>query len=458
VIPLDLGDTHCPNGGEEIDVGVDSDGDGVLDVSEVQQKAFVCNGGGGCGMGLEACGASCVVLASDGNNCGSCGNVCADGSVCTAGACTPVVCPAGQSVCSDACVDLGADNQNCGACGNVCTTGTTCGGGACVDVNFGNVPINTSVTKQVTITVDAGYLILSAFINEALQPPFAFDFGTCASPAGTGPGTCVVNETFAPTVAQTFTATLLVNECRVTNSSDCITIPATIYANAVDANSGGPATVDFGTVPINTTVAKTIPLRVDAGYLILSAFINEALQPPFAFDFGTCASAAGTGPGICNVNETLAPTTAGPLAVQLQVNECRINNSSDCITILTNLTANVVDATSRQTPFDFGTIPIGTSVTRSIPIVVDSGYLILAAFINEALQPPFTFDFGTCATSAGTGPGTCSVTETFAPTDPVSESVTLIMQECLVNNNSSCINFNVPITAIGASEADATGN
>jgi Collagen triple helix repeat (20 copies)/Stigma-specific protein, Stig1 len=449
--------TNCANGGEKIEVGIDTNNDGVLGMSEVQQTAYVCNGGGGCGMGLEGCGASCVNLSSDPNNCGSCGTVCSSGSVCTAGACTPVTCSAGKSVCNDSCVDLGSDDLNCGGCGVVCGSGTSCGGGSCVDINFGNVPVNTSVTKQVTITIDAGYFIELVFLNQATSPPFTFDFGTCATSAGTGPGTCQINETFAPTVAGALTPTLTLQECLLTDQSSCVDIPGTIYANGVDATFGGPPTVDFGTVPINTSVTKSIPVKVDTGYFIELVFLNEATSPPFTFDFGSCATSAGTGPGTCNVTETLAPTTAGPIAVQLALQECLLTDNSSCITLPTNLTANAVDATTTLTPVSFGNVPLNTSVTKSIPITVDTGYFIELVFLNEATSPPFTFDFGTCGTSAGTGPGICNINETFAPTTPVNESVTLVLQECLLTDNATCLNLPVPITANGVSEGSASG-
>jgi hypothetical protein len=44
VIPLPVGSSQCPNGGEEVQVGVDTNGDGILEPSEVQQTAYVCNG------------------------------------------------------------------------------------------------------------------------------------------------------------------------------------------------------------------------------------------------------------------------------------------------------------------------------------------------------------------------------------------------------------------------------
>jgi hypothetical protein len=44
VTPIPQGSAQCPAGGEEIQVGVDTNGDGVLEPSEVEQTAYVCNG------------------------------------------------------------------------------------------------------------------------------------------------------------------------------------------------------------------------------------------------------------------------------------------------------------------------------------------------------------------------------------------------------------------------------
>ncbi len=66
--------------------------------------------------------------ATDLAHCGSCGNACASGAACDAGACQ---CPAGQVACGQACVDLASSEANCGQCGHACGLGT-CEAGACV--------------------------------------------------------------------------------------------------------------------------------------------------------------------------------------------------------------------------------------------------------------------------------------------------------------------------------------
>src|SRR4029077_5273399 len=74
------------------------------------------------------------------------------------------------------------------------------------------------------------------------------------------------------------------------------------------AATADPATVDFGSVPINTTASQVITIAVDAGYS-LSITSGSALNTPFSFDIDTCGVGSGfTGPGTCTVHETFSPT------------------------------------------------------------------------------------------------------------------------------------------------------
>lgn len=82
------------------------------------------------------CGGTCVQLATDGANCGSCGITCAAGQVCSGGKCT-VTCAAPLATCgadlTARCVDLRSDPTSCGSCDRACGDGQLCAGGACVE-------------------------------------------------------------------------------------------------------------------------------------------------------------------------------------------------------------------------------------------------------------------------------------------------------------------------------------
>jgi hypothetical protein len=44
---LSSSNSNCTNGGIRIDIGIDDDGDEVLDISEIDQTTYICNGADG---------------------------------------------------------------------------------------------------------------------------------------------------------------------------------------------------------------------------------------------------------------------------------------------------------------------------------------------------------------------------------------------------------------------------
>ncbi len=83
-----------------------------------------------CGGGATNCAGTCANLATDVANCGTCGNACPSGTVCSRGTCA-VSCLAGLTNCSGVCRDLLDDRLHCGACGVVCASGQVCSAGVC---------------------------------------------------------------------------------------------------------------------------------------------------------------------------------------------------------------------------------------------------------------------------------------------------------------------------------------
>lgn len=85
----------------------------------------------------SCCGTQCLATDDDPRNCGACGNICPDGTVCNGGhcGCPPggVACGMGQACCGAlGCVSMDSDIRNCGGCGIVCGNGATCSGGKCM--------------------------------------------------------------------------------------------------------------------------------------------------------------------------------------------------------------------------------------------------------------------------------------------------------------------------------------
>src|SRR5215218_3852094 len=158
-------------------------------------------------------------------------------------------------------------------------------------IAFGSVPINTTVTRDVTITADAGYRVELAS-GSGINAPFSFDFDTCGAGGGfPGPGTCNVKESFWPTAATASSGTTNVFECPVAGGT-CIAIPYSVSGTGVSVASATPSSVSFGSVPINTTVTRDVSITADAGYRIELAS-GSGINAPFSFDFDTCGAGGG---------------------------------------------------------------------------------------------------------------------------------------------------------------------
>lgn len=135
--PLPAQSPTCLSGGNEVDVGLDLDGDGILEANEVQKVAFVCNGvGGGVDAGASTCAEGALrCMAQQPQRCGlsgdwqDVGSSCESmGQACVTGACVGV-CSPGQTQC------VGSSIQTCAsigqwspaaACASAVCVGATC--------------------------------------------------------------------------------------------------------------------------------------------------------------------------------------------------------------------------------------------------------------------------------------------------------------------------------------------
>ena len=223
---------NCSTGGQRIDVGIDTNGNGVLDTGEIQHTAYVCNGTSSssgtstCPAGTFICNdltgspTACSDHSADRINCGACGNLCQAAQSCIAGACVNPVstCPAGTFICNDltgsptACSDHSADRINCGACGNLCQAAQSCIAGACVNP-VSTCPAGTFICNDLTGSPTACSDHSADRINcgacgnlcQAAQSCIA---GACVNPVSTCPaGTFICNDlTGSPTACSDHSA------------------------------------------------------------------------------------------------------------------------------------------------------------------------------------------------------------------------------------------------------------
>ncbi|MFT3921232.1 MAG: MXAN_6577-like cysteine-rich protein [Myxococcales bacterium] len=90
-----------------------------------------------CGLGQLKCVDTCKDVATDPENCGTCGHACDPGDFCVGGMCF-ATCEQPLAQCGPYCIDLQNDPFNCGACGNVCES-RICTEGECIGATAGHL-------------------------------------------------------------------------------------------------------------------------------------------------------------------------------------------------------------------------------------------------------------------------------------------------------------------------------
>jgi len=246
VVQLPAPSSQCPTGGTEIESGVDSNGDGQLEMLEINSISFVCNGATGDSGATGATGpagtpgSQIQVSSADASHCpaggeqidigfpgdgglaiqqtvyvcngaagGSDGGVpptggcsrdadCSTSSVCEAAICdpathtcttTPITCDDGNVCTDDACDPVSGCTHvaNQAACddGDFCTTGDRCSAGACVGVPSEcptQMPPTVTDVAVVSTNPDNGTIAYNTGVTTILITGTAFSTVTC--PAG----------------------------------------------------------------------------------------------------------------------------------------------------------------------------------------------------------------------------------------------------------------------------------
>lgn len=211
-------------------------------------------------------------------------------------------------------------------------------------------------------------------------------------------------------------------------------------ANATIISS--PSAIDLGTVGVDIWSSVPFDLTLDNGYTF-SGVSGGGVTWPFAVTDVNCSGFGG--PGTCSMQEDVFPTAFGPLFTYLYVTECPVLGGA-CLT-----TAIQVDgwagSIATGTPIDFGSVVLGTKVTKSSTITVDGGYQTWGVGGASALTAPFSYDVNACTFSFA-GPGSCSMNESFLPTSLGVFTAKLVVSECPLVGGL-CILIPVSITGTG---------
>ena len=318
------------------------------------------------------------------------------------------------------------------------------------------MPLNTTASHDVVLALDTGYRFSGA-TGTGTAAPFGFAASACSAGGGfTGPGTCTFKETFTPSALGPVSGSTSVSECPVAGGS-CIPIVVPVQGSGISVSAADPSSIDFGGIAVGSVARVNVNVTLDGGYRFAGA-TGTGTAAPFAFESRTCGSGSGfTGPGTCQVRASYAPTLVGPSSGTLNLSECTVAGGT-CIPIVVQL-QGVGASTAAASPssVDFGNVNVGGSAKENVRITADGGYLISGGS-GSGVVAPFTLELKTCASF--TGPGSCNLQETFAPTSAGPATGTLTVTECPVAGGA-CIPIAVALAGTGvriATTLDLTSN
>ena len=237
-------------------------------------------------------------------------------------------------------------------------------GGSPAGVNFGGVPINTTASRDVTITVDAGYRTEVAS-GSGLNAPFALRLQHLRhrrrlQPA---PASCTVTERFTPTTTSASSGTTNVFECPIVGGS-CIAIPFSVQGTG---SASPPPTPPASTsVACPSTPPPPAPSR-SPSTLATSSLSSPAAgsTPRSASPSGTCA---GNFPRPRHLQRDRVVHAPGDLELEQRLHRLRVPRAGgSCLPINVPVQgAGISVFAANPASVDFGNVPINTTASRGI--------------------------------------------------------------------------------------------
>ena len=174
-------------------------------------------------------------------------------------------------------------------------------------IDFGDVPVGTTATRDVTVTTDVGYSV-----NNAVAPtdPFHFAFGTCDSYAV---GSCTMQLSVTPTAVGPAQSFFGVMECTPGGLScyhnQLHGVPVRVTGDRCYSGGSGPLTVGAGqTVCVTGSRVGTITVSPGGSLALLGARVTGGVLTTGAAAVTICGS---TISGAVAINGSTGPVVLG---------------------------------------------------------------------------------------------------------------------------------------------------
>ena len=295
-------------------------------------------------------------------------------------------------------------------------------------IDFGEVPIGTSSPdRAITVAIPDGNHLGGAYGSGSAQ--YAFDNGGCVAGATRS---CTSHVRIDANNLGAVTGSWNFDICPDSGDACQPGISVPVRANVVSVLAADPASVDFGNVPVGTTVEREITVTADVGYGV--EFSGFDGNPGFTFDDGTCQFGARP----CTVKVGYRGTVFGPVATTMTLASCR---GADCLPIVIPLRATGSSAfAATPASVDFGDVLVGSTAVRPVDLVLDQGYHLATITLSS-----FDIQSDNCPDTA---PGHCTMQLRATPSAAGALRATASLLECTAGA-TVCRTIDMPLRADG---------
>jgi hypothetical protein len=183
------------------------------------------------------------------------------------------------------------------------------------NLNFGNIVLNTSLSKTVTIkNVSASTVTITSITGSGYFSVRAGG-GTPCNGALLSGKTCTFSATFTPLATGSFIGGITVNDNAAVGTQ-----VQNVAATGIQPVTVSPATISFGTVAVGST--STVQVVTVTNYMASAVAINSVVASgDFIYTTGGGVPCGASIPanGICNLGVEFAPTVTGAISGNLTV-------------------------------------------------------------------------------------------------------------------------------------------
>jgi hypothetical protein len=311
--------------------------------------------------------------------------------------------------------------------------------------NFGNVVVNGTAEKTLTVSNTGGAQASAIADAGALAAPYAYKGGgfpgtggTCVSTLGAG-GTCTLVIQFTPE------STGVLNDTLVLDYNDSVTAQTSSRGltgsgvRAVLAITDSP-TYNFGTIVTGQIAERTFTISNSGGYAASSLLDTAALAAPFRYKGttypgtgGTCSTGLSAG-GSCTLVLEYAPTLAGSHSDTLDISFNDGVSSTNLTLAVTGVAAAAANLSISDSPsYNYGNVDKNTVSSKTFTITNGGGVTAASVADGAGLAAPLLYKGGSYPGTGGTcgssinASASCTVVIDFSPTTVAAASDTLLI-------------------------------